>query len=265
MEYLFKNKIYKVAILLLVISGLFLYYLNYDDGVYYVYKDDRYPFKTYPDNVITEVKNDLNVHTKIVYPNNEVNTDYEIVDQSFLDGSELDRAEQSLSFEYDENIIEYASDDDFILETLELLEAQSPSSQTYGIYEKQPILKEFVVLDNDFVIKDENYLLNYDWPGNVRELRNLVERIAILSPGNDEEKILNIIKESLSKNTKENFSVADNLAIPLREARENFEKEYLMSQINKFGGNISKTAKFVGMERSALHRKLKGLGIKEFN
>ena len=116
-----------------------------------------------------------------------------------------------------------------------------------------------------FEIKDDNYLLNYDWPGNVRELRNLIERIAILSPGNDEEKILDIIKESLSKSANETFSVAENLSIPLREARENFEKEYLISQIKKFGGNISKTAKFVGMERSALHRKLKLLGVKDLN
>ena len=116
-----------------------------------------------------------------------------------------------------------------------------------------------------FKIKDDNYLLNYDWPGNVRELRNLIERIAILSPGNDEEKILDIIKESLSKSTKETFNVAENLSVPLREARENFEKEYLISQIKKFGGNISKTAKFVGMERSALHRKLKLLGVKDLN
>ena len=116
-----------------------------------------------------------------------------------------------------------------------------------------------------FKIKDDNYLLNYDWPGNVRELRNLIERIAILSPGNDEKKILDIIKESLSKSSNETFSVAENLSIPLREARENFEKEYLISQIKKFGGNISKTAKFVGMERSALHRKLKLLGVKDLN
>ena len=105
----------------------------------------------------------------------------------------------------------------------------------------------------------------YDWPGNVRELRNLVERIAILSPGNNEEKILQIIKESLSKSAIDTFTVAENLSIPLREARENFEKEYLISQIKKFGGNISKTAKFVGMERSALHRKLKLLGVKDLN
>ena len=61
------------------------------------------------------------------------------------------------------------------------------------------------------------------------------------------------------------FSISDSLSIPLREARENFEKEYLTTQIKKFGGNISKTAKFVGMERSALHRKLKLLGVKDLN
>tara|TARA_B100000579_G_C22802898_1_gene840891 strand:+ start:158 stop:1513 length:1356 start_codon:yes stop_codon:yes gene_type:complete len=116
-----------------------------------------------------------------------------------------------------------------------------------------------------FSIKDNNYLLNYSWPGNVRELRNLIERIAILSPGEDNEKIINIIKESLSKSIDESFSVTDNLSVPLREARENFEKEYLVSQLKKFAGNISKTAKFVGMERSALHRKLRILGVKDLN
>ena len=116
-----------------------------------------------------------------------------------------------------------------------------------------------------FSIKDNNYLLNYDWPGNVRELRNLIERIAILSPGENQDKIINIIKESLSRSLDENFSVTDTFSVPLREARETFEKEYLISQIKKFGGNISKTAKFVGMERSALHRKLKLLGVKDLN
>ena len=116
-----------------------------------------------------------------------------------------------------------------------------------------------------FSIEDNNYLLNYDWPGNVRELRNLIERIAILTPGNNNEKIMNIIKESLAKSSDDNFSVVDTLSIPLREARESFEKEYLISQLKKFSGNISKTAKFVGMERSALHRKLKILGVKDLN
>ena len=113
---------------------------------------------------------------------------------------------------------------------------------------------------------DENdtYILNHDWKGNVRELRNLIERIAILQP-ETKEKISNIIKESL-KNTNFNDQVAQNtLSVPLKDAREKFEKEYLTVQLKKFNGNISKTANFVGMERSALHRKLKGLGIKEFN
>ena len=113
---------------------------------------------------------------------------------------------------------------------------------------------------------DENdtYILNHNWKGNVRELRNLIERIAILQP-ETKEKISNIIKESL-KNTNFNDQVAQNtLSVPLKDAREKFEKEYLTVQLKKFNGNISKTANFVGMERSALHRKLKGLGIKEFN
>ena len=109
-----------------------------------------------------------------------------------------------------------------------------------------------------------NYLLNYDWPGNVRELRNLIERIAILSPDSSD-KISNIIKESLKTPDVPNVQSENALSIPLKEARENFEKEYLTIQLKKFNGNISKTADFIGMERSALHRKLKGLGIKELN
>ena len=107
-------------------------------------------------------------------------------------------------------------------------------------------------------------MINYNWPGNVRELRNLIERIAILAPDNME-KTSNIIKESLKTYKEDNFKVQNSLAVPLKEARQNFEKEYLITQIKKFGGNISKTAKFVGMERSALHRKLKGLGVKDLN
>ena len=111
---------------------------------------------------------------------------------------------------------------------------------------------------------NNNYLLNYDWPGNVRELRNLIERIAILSP-DSADKISNIIKESLKTPDIKNAPSENSLSIPLKEARENFEKEYLTTQLKKFNGNISKTADFIGMERSALHRKLKGLGIKELN
>ena len=111
--------------------------------------------------------------------------------------------------------------------------------------------------------KEDSYLINHFWPGNVRELRNLIERIAILS-NNDQNKIKTIIKESIKQGGLETFK-NNNLSVPLKEARENFEKEYLTTQLKKFGGNISKTAKFVGMERSALHRKLKGLGVKDLN
>ena len=117
----------------------------------------------------------------------------------------------------------------------------------------------------DFNIDESNsYILNHKWHGNVRELRNLIERIAILQP-ETQEKISNIIKESLRVDNFNEKITENSLSIPLKEAREKFEKEYLTIQLKKFNGNISKTATFVGMERSALHRKLKGLGIKEFN
>ena len=112
--------------------------------------------------------------------------------------------------------------------------------------------------------QNNSYILNHEWHGNVRELRNLIERIAILQP-NTQDKISNIIKESLKSGINNNKLNENNLSVPLKEAREKFEKEYLTIQLKKFNGNISKTASFVGMERSALHRKLKGLGIKEFN
>jgi len=117
-----------------------------------------------------------------------------------------------------------------------------------------------------FLEIDENdsYILNHNWKGNVRELRNLIERIAILQPEN-KEKVSNIIKESLKTDSFQDKIKENSLSVPLKEAREKFEKEYLTIQLKKFNGNISKTANFVGMERSALHRKLKGLGIKEFN
>ena len=112
--------------------------------------------------------------------------------------------------------------------------------------------------------ENDSYILNHNWKGNVRELRNLIERIAILQP-ETKEKISNIIKESLKNDTFDEKIKENSLSVPLKEAREKFEKEYLTIQLKKFNGNISKTANFVGMERSALHRKLKGLGIKEFN
>ena len=111
---------------------------------------------------------------------------------------------------------------------------------------------------------NNNYLLNYEWPGNIRELRNLIERIAILSPVSAD-KVSNIIKESLKTPDIKSTYSQNSLSVPLKEARENFEKEYLTTQLKKFNGNISKTADFIGMERSALHRKLKGLGVKGLN
>ena len=119
-------------------------------------------------------------------------------------------------------------------------------------------LKKFVI------DPDNHYLIDYSWPGNVRELRNLIERIAILSPESPE-KVSNIIKESLKGQNFDTFESKKSLSVPLKEAREHFEKEYLSTQLKKFGGNISKMAKFIGMERSALHRKLKGLNIKDLN
>tara|TARA_B100000029_G_scaffold512776_1_gene610389 strand:- start:1917 stop:3275 length:1359 start_codon:yes stop_codon:yes gene_type:complete len=114
---------------------------------------------------------------------------------------------------------------------------------------------------------DTNFDLfyKYEWPGNVRELRNLVERISILSINEKTININQLVQDSLSqKNT--NINALDNvLSFPLKEAREKFEKNYLASQLKKHKGNISKTAEFVGMERSALHRKLKSLGIKGIN
>ena len=119
-------------------------------------------------------------------------------------------------------------------------------------------IKELKIDEND------SYILNHDWHGNVRELRNLIERIAILQP-ETKDKISSIIKESLKNENFPSNITENSLSVPLKEAREKFEKEYLTVQLKKFNGNISKTANFVGMERSALHRKLKGLGIKEFN
>ncbi len=129
-------------------------------------------------------------------------------------------------------------------------------------YFSKTISKSYNIKDLN-IDKEDSYLLNHFWPGNVRELRNLIERIAILS-NNDQNKIKTIIKETIKQGGIETLK-SNNLSVPLKEARENFEKEYLTTQLKKFGGNISKTAKFVGMERSALHRKLKGLGVKDLN
>ncbi|MBS0476854.1 MAG: sigma-54-dependent Fis family transcriptional regulator [Proteobacteria bacterium] len=106
-------------------------------------------------------------------------------------------------------------------------------------------------------------LQSYEWPGNVRQLRNVVERTIILTP---RERLDRIVTEMLPAEVV-NGRIGNDagmpalMGVPLREARENFEREYLRVQIRRFSGNISRTASFIGMERSALHRKLKLLGM----
>ena len=116
-------------------------------------------------------------------------------------------------------------------------------------------------------IKNDN-LYTYNWPGNVRELRNLVERVTILSANESKEninKLMNDILSSSSSSENDKSLLEKSFASPLKEAREHFEKEYLINQLKRNHGNISRTADFIGMERSALHRKLKLLGIKGIN
>ncbi|MGX9354176.1 nitrogen assimilation response regulator NtrX [Roseobacteraceae bacterium S113] len=100
------------------------------------------------------------------------------------------------------------------------------------------------------------------WPGNVRQLKNLVERVLILGEGTGPIEARELPQDSDGPVDDSRVVISGTLAtLPLREAREAFEREYLLTQINRFGGNISRTAAFVGMERSALHRKLKSLGV----
>jgi two-component system nitrogen regulation response regulator NtrX len=104
----------------------------------------------------------------------------------------------------------------------------------------------------------------HDWPGNVRELRNNIERLMILAGGDPSTVITaEMLPEEIGSNVPlpVNGGAEHLMSLPLREAREIFEREYLLAQINRFGGNISRTAEFVGMERSALHRKLRALGV----
>jgi len=105
----------------------------------------------------------------------------------------------------------------------------------------------------------------HDWPGNVRQLRNIIERTLILAPGDRVERIdIDLLPGEVVDSEGNSGLGAASMAImgsPLREARESFEREYLRIQIRRFSGNISRTATFIGMERSALHRKLKALGL----
>jgi two-component system, NtrC family, nitrogen regulation response regulator NtrX len=108
-------------------------------------------------------------------------------------------------------------------------------------------------------------LQSHDWPGNIRQLRNNVERLMILASGDPgEELTTDLLPQELGAAVPPTPGRAGGeklLGLPLREAREVFERDYLTAQINRFGGNISRTAEFIGMERSALHRKLKSLGF----
>ena len=152
------------------------------------------------------------------------------------------------------------------------IELNALSSRTEDIpllikYFKTKLSEINGVQEPDIDIKNDS-LYTYNWPGNVRELRNLVERITILSSNDSKQKINQLIDDilnPLSKISEENNLLTQSFQAPLKEAREHFEKEYLTTQLKKHHGNISKTADFIGMERSALHRKLKSLGIKGIN
>ena len=111
------------------------------------------------------------------------------------------------------------------------------------------------------IINSKNTVFyDYNWPGNVRELRNLIERVVILASGKNDD-VDKILSESLKISSVKEINNDDAFQFPLKEAREKFEKNYLEIQLNRHNGNVSKTADYIGMERSALHRKLKSLGI----
>ncbi|WP_422369994.1 sigma-54-dependent transcriptional regulator [Hoeflea sp.] len=105
----------------------------------------------------------------------------------------------------------------------------------------------------------------HTWPGNIRQLRNYMERLMILARSDGPEAVISadMLPDDVSDMLPKTSAAGSNhiMTLPLREARELFERDYLIAQINRFGGNISRTAEFVGMERSALHRKLKSLGV----
>ena len=116
----------------------------------------------------------------------------------------------------------------------------------------------------EFTDEALTFLQGMHWPGNIRQLRNMIERVLILGESSDKIKVEELISyepKSQNKDDKINLISSELANMCLREAREIFERDYLILQINRFGGNVSKTAAFVEMERSALHRKLKSLGI----
>jgi two-component system nitrogen regulation response regulator NtrX len=105
----------------------------------------------------------------------------------------------------------------------------------------------------------------YEWPGNVRQLRNVIDWLLIMAPGGPSDPIpADMLPNEISASAPavlRSDGQGEIMSLPLREARELFERQYLEAQVMRFGGNISRTASFVGMERSALHRKLRSLGI----
>jgi len=136
------------------------------------------------------------------------------------------------------------------------------------------MLKEFFVSsygNKKIKLSADVYALlqTIDWPGNVTQIENFVEWLYIFVKSSNEK--IDIItnkmipNDLLGKNAKSNKNVDKEsvMNLPLKSARKNFEKQYLINQVNRFGGNISKTANFIGMERSALHRKIKEIGIKK--
>ena len=143
-------------------------------------------------------------------------------------------------------------------------------------YEDIPLLvkyfkKKIAEINNlkEANIEPDNQLFyDYEWPGNIRELRNMIERVTILGSSESTENINKIIKDIMSKNENQISNQIDlekTMSSSLKEARDSFEKNYLLAQLKRNSGNISKTADLIGMERSALHRKLKSLGIKGIN
>ncbi len=209
----------------------------------------------------------------------QVNVLRVLIDQKFkrVNGSKDINVNIRLISSTSKNLSQLVKDDKFredLFHRLNVMpiDLSSLSSRTEDIpllikYFKTKLSEINGVQEPDIDIKNDS-LYTYNWPGNVRELRNLVERITILSSNESKNKINQIIDDILnpsSKITEDKYILERSFQSPLKEAREHFEKEYLTTQLKKHHGNISKTADFIGMERSALHRKLKSLGIKGIN
>ena len=198
-----------------------------------------------------------------------------LVEQAFtrVNGNNLVRVDLRVISSTNKNLISKIASGDFreeLYHRLNVVPIKVPSLENRR--EDIPILaNHFVkILNNNEGLPLRTFsdgaitkLQTMSWPGNIRQLRNAVEQILILGPNDNiiETSELPESKHSEKTNTGDSFFQENLISLSLREAREVFEREYLMAQINRFGGNISKTAIFVGMERSALHRKMKTLSI----